>query len=258
VSRGHSRARVARRSSTRPEAALNTAEPPQDKSTASHDSVVDLVKRALPGARADTWHDLAVAARVRSLAADETIIGQGERIPLTLMVRGYGAFQRTTVNGHQLIVGTAEPGYMFGFGSIGSILSSVEVVALTPAETATWPGSTIRRLASQDPGFAIDVIEQLAGFLNVLTEKLDGFLHQDARLRVIRVLARHRDLFFGDPAILSRSHLPGLVGTSREMTGRVLRELEREGAVARVGRTGLRLLRPDLLDALVAESSTRA
>ena len=241
-----------------PEAVLNTVEPRQATPTASHDTVVGLVKRALPGARADTCHDLATTARLRTLAADDTITRQGERIPLTLMVRGYAAFQRTTLNGHQLIVGTAEPGYMFGFGSIGSILSSVEVVALTPAEAATWPGATIRRLAPQDPGFAIDVIERLARFLNVLTEKLDGFLHQDARLRVIRVLARHRDLFFGDPAILSRSHLPGLVGTSREMTGRVLRELEREGAVARVGRTGLRLLRPDLLDALIAESSTRA
>ena len=32
------------------------------------------------------------------------------------------------------------------------------------------------------------------------------------------------------------------------MTGHVLRQLEREGTVARVGRSGLRLLRPDQLD----------
>jgi hypothetical protein len=32
------------------------------------------------------------------------------------------------------------------------------------------------------------------------------------------------------------------------MTGRVLRELEREHTVLRVGRTGLRLLRPEQLD----------
>ena len=49
--------------------------------------------------------------------------------------------------------------------------------------------------------------------------------------------------------MLTRSHLPGLVGTSREMTARVLRQLEREGTVERYGRTGLRLLRPDRLDA---------
>jgi CRP-like cAMP-binding protein len=88
----------------------------------------------------------------------------------------------------------------------------------------------------------------LASFLSILTVKLDGFLHQDARRRVIRVLVRHRDLFFVDPPVLTRSHLPGLVGTSREMTGRVLRELEREGTIARVGRSGLTLLRPERLE----------
>jgi hypothetical protein len=55
-------------------------------------------------------------------------------------------------------------------------------------------------------------------------------------------------VFFADPPIVSRAVLPGLVGTSREMTGRVLRELEREETVLRVGRTGLRLLAPDRLD----------
>jgi hypothetical protein len=32
------------------------------------------------------------------------------------------------------------------------------------------------------------------------------------------------------------------------MTGRVLRQLEREGTIERFGRAGLRLLRPDQLD----------
>ena len=72
--------------------------------------------------------------------------------------------------------------------------------------------------------------------LNAAVERIEGFLHQDARRRVLRILARHRELFFNEPAVLSRSHLPGLVGTSREMTGRVLRQLEREGTIERVGR----------------------
>jgi CRP-like cAMP-binding protein len=58
------------------------------------------------------------------------------------------------------------------------------------------------------------------------------------------VLAEHEELFFGDPPVLSRVHLPGLVGTSREMTGRVVRQLEREGIVARAGKRGLRLVSP--------------
>ena len=94
-------------------------------------------------------------------------------------------------------------------------------------------------------------------FLNILTKKVDGFLHQDSRRRVMRVLVRHRDLFFADPPVLTRSHLPGLVGTSREMTGRELRELEHGGTVGRVGRTGLRLLRPEWLEEGAADAPQR-
>ena len=44
--------------------------------------------------------------------------------------------------------------------------------------------------------------------------------------------------------MLTRTQLPIMVGTSREMTGRVLRILESQGLVARVGRSRLRLLDP--------------
>jgi CRP-like cAMP-binding protein len=137
--------------------------------------------------------------------------------------------------------------------SVAGTIASTEMVALTDAVALSWRGLDVRRLAEEDPKFALLVIDRLSLFATMLTEKLDGFLHQDARRRVIRVLARHRDLFFSDPPILTRTHLPGLVGTSREMTGRVLRALERERVVARVGRAGLRLLDARPLDALPRE-----
>jgi CRP-like cAMP-binding protein len=146
------------------------------------------------------------------------------------------------------MVGIAYPGGIFGITSVSATISSVEMIALTDVEAMTWRGDVFRRVIANDPDLALVVIDRLSAFLNLLTEKVDGFLHQDARRRVIRILARHRDLFFSEPPVLTRTHLPGLVGTSREMTGRVLRELERESIVRRVGRTGLRLLDSGPLD----------
>jgi CRP-like cAMP-binding protein len=219
--------------------------------------ILALLQRALPGANPTSWQLLAETARIRTASPGELITRQGEVMPLTLFAAGYGAFRRTTVNGKQLIMGIADPGYLFGFSSITRTVSSVDVQALTAAEAATWSGQAIRELATSDPGFALGVIETLVLFLSTLTEKVDGFLHQDARQRVIRILGRHRSLFFSDPAILTRTHLPALVGTTREMTGRVLRELEKDGTVARDGAKGLRLLRPDRLDAHVTEAMSR-
>jgi CRP-like cAMP-binding protein len=216
--------------------------------TAVAADVVQLIERALPGTHRGTPRSLAETTHFRSIRNDERIFRQGEPIPLTLVLRGYGAFRRTTVDGQQVSVGIASPGDLFGFASIASIHSSVDLVALTDCEVGLWRGPDVRRLAATDSGFALAIIDQLAAFLNIITEKVDGFLHQNARRRVVRILDRHRDLFFADPVLLSRSHLPSFVGTSREMTGRVLRELEREGTIARHGRTGLTLLRPDRLD----------
>ena len=212
-------------------------------------TIVGLLERALPGCAGETRQFLADTAQVRTVRSEDKVFRQGGPVPLTLIIRGYGAFRRTTIDGQQIATGVAAPGYLLGFTSISSGVSSVDLVALTDCDVAVWAGPEIRGLAATDPEFALEVIGQLGNFLNVLTEKVDGFLHQNARRRVVRILARHRDLFFEDPPVLSRAHLPSLVGTSREMTGRVLRELEREGTVARVGRGGLRLLRPDRLEA---------
>jgi CRP-like cAMP-binding protein len=207
----------------------------------------EVIRRALPDCRPDTIDVLTRTARLRPVAADETIYRQGDPIPLTVLLRGYSAFRRTTATGQELMSGVGRPGDLFGFSGVAAVLSSVQLVTLTDCVVAQWPGPDVRTLAREDPGLALGALDSTAAALHLLLERIDGFLHQGARIRVMRILVRHQDLFFGDPVVLTRTHLPSLVGTSREMTGRVLRVLEREGTVERVGRVGLKLLRPDRL-----------
>jgi CRP-like cAMP-binding protein len=211
--------------------------------------VHELLFGRLPDCHPETIDALVETARLRTTHPEGTIYRQGEPAPLTLILRGFGKFRRLTVTGQEVASGIGRSGDLFGFSSMASVASSVELVALTDCRIAQWPGAEIRALARDDPGLAINAVDSMAVSLHAMVERVDGYLHQDARLRVIRILARYRDLFFDDPVILTRAHLPSLVGTSREMTGRVLRQLEREGTIERVGRTGLRLLRPDRLKA---------
>jgi CRP-like cAMP-binding protein len=221
---------------------------PSANTSASPGFLEGRIAANLPGARPDSVRSLATTARLRSLHAGDPIFRQGEVTPLTLIVDGYAAFRRTTVDGQQLITAIARPGEMYGVISIAGSIAAADFVSLTDAAVATWSGTALRQLAATDPELSLAVIDRLAGLLVVITERLDGFLHQDARRRVIRVLARYGDLFFGNPPVLSRAHLPGVVGTSREMTSRVLRRLECDGAIARVGQTGLKLLDPAILE----------
>ena len=206
------------------------------------------IRLRLPNARPESIRSLVASASFPRIGVNHLVWAQGEPIRVTLLVEGFAAFRRVTLDGQQLITAIARPGDLYGTISISGSLAAADFVAMTDCRLATWPGTTFRDLVARDPGLALDVIDRLASLLTVITERLDGFLHQDARRRVLRVLARYRDLLFADPPILSRTQLPGLVGTSREMTGRVLRSLEMEGAIVRVGRSGLRLLDASVLE----------
>jgi CRP-like cAMP-binding protein len=208
----------------------------------------DLLARSLPGCGTETINALVATARLRSVYPGDTIYPQGEPVPLTLILSGYGAARRTMTSGQELVSGVAPAGELFGWSGLADSPSSVELVAVTDCLVAQWPGREIRALATGDSALALAAIDSMAASLHQTVERIEGFLHQDARRRVLRILARHRELFFGEHTILTRAHLPGLVGTSREMTGRVLRQLEREGTIERYGRTGLRLLRPERLE----------
>jgi CRP-like cAMP-binding protein len=210
--------------------------------------VLESVQHALPDCRRETIGTMVETARLRRLRAGENIYRQGEPVPMTLVVEGYGIARRTNADGRQLFSGVAPFGSLFGYSGVAGAISSVEIVALTDCLVAQWPGIEIRELIRSDIQLGLAAIDSMAGSLHAAMESIEGFLHQDARRRVLRILARHQPLFFGDPPVLTRAHLAGLVGTTQEMTRRVLRQLEREGTLVRVGRTGLRLLRPDRLE----------
>ena len=215
-----------------------------------------LLARALPDAAPRTIETLARNARLHAVHPGDVVIRQGETLPFTLVIHGYGAIRRTTADGRQLVVSIARPGWLVGHRGIAGRAASQDLVAITSATVALWSGSRVRALVLTDPGLAVSVIDGMGRFWGSTIEHLDGFIHQEARGRVLRVLATHADLFFSDPPVLPRNLLPGLVGTSREMTGRVLRSLEAEGIIARVGRQGLRLLAPTALEQAVDATDT--
>jgi CRP-like cAMP-binding protein len=203
----------------------------------------------LPSCKPETISSLVDSAKLRSVRPGESIYAQGEPVPLTLILTGYGVAQRTTGDGQEFMSGVAPSGVLFGYSGIASTSSSIALLALTDCEVAQWPGAEFRQLIATDMALGFVAIDSMAASLHDAMARIEGFLHQDARRRVLRVLARYRDLFFGEPAVLTRAQLPGLVGTSREMTRRVLRQLEAEGTVRRVGRHGIQLLRPERLEA---------
>lgn len=181
--------------------------PPTETPTTDRDPVREALLAWLPRCRAETIQQLTETVRVRTVRLGERIYTQGDPVPLTVILEGYGAARRTTISGKELVSGVAPAGVLFGWSGITAVPSSIELVALTECRVAQWPGPMIRTLASSDPELALAAIDSMSWSLHQTVERIEGFLHQDARLRVVRVLVQHRELFFGENPVLTRAHL---------------------------------------------------
>jgi CRP-like cAMP-binding protein len=210
--------------------------------SASSSTLQSVISDTFPNTRVQTRRALAGAARLRNFDADQVILAQGDGSHLALILGGHAAVIRTTAEGHQRIIrllGRSELAAMMPFASIPT---TGDVVALGPTPVALWTRGDVRSLAMVDPGLGVDLLDRTLAGAERAIEHQDELRSPGAIARVARVLSRHSDLFFGPEPVLTRAHLPILVGTSREMTGRVLRVLESRRIVARVGRNRLRLL----------------
>jgi CRP-like cAMP-binding protein len=222
-----------------------------DRSSSSALALSDVIGVAFPHSGPDTRRALAGAAAVRTFEAGQTIVRQGEESSLALVLDGHVAVRRTTVDGRQLIVRIVARGGLATLLPLAARPAVGDAVALTSSPAALLRGTDVRSLAATDPGLASDILDHVLATYEQTVGRLDGLLHQNALRRVARVLHLHADLFFAEEPVLTRTHLPTLVGTSREMTGRVLRVLESKRLVTRVGRDRLHVLDPAGL-ALVA------
>jgi CRP-like cAMP-binding protein len=215
--------------------------------------LVSLLDEVFPQSRPDTRAALVNAAGIQTFKPAQTIFRQGDVTPIALVLGGHAAVRRTSLDGRELIVRIIRRGQLGAFFPFATRPSLADVVALTATPLALWRGPFVRSLARTDAGLAVDLLDHVLITYEEVVGRLDSLTYQDALRRVARILHLYADLFFADEPILTRAHLPTLVGTSREMTGRVLRRLEDRSLVTRVGRERLRLLDPTGLAAAATD-----
>lgn len=90
----------------------------------------------------------------------------------------------------------------------------------------------IRRLLSEHPAIALSVIQVLAGRLRYMVGLVEDLSFKHVSARVAKALLLHSAEIEGKTAHrLTQQELAALVGTAREVVGRVLKALEQEGAI---------------------------
>lgn len=219
------------------------------------ESLAEVVDATFAEATPATRHTLVAAAEVRAFHRRQTVLAQGDESRVGLVLDGYVGLRRTTVDGREVITLVLSGGRLAPFMPVAGRPSTADLLALSSGRIALWPGGDVTAIAAADPGFATSLLRHVLLSVEEMVERMDGLLYQNALRRVARVLDQHAAIVFGDEPVVPRSYLPALVGTSREMTGRVLRLLESDGVVERIGRDRLRLLDRDRLTDIAAPPS---
>lgn len=181
--------------------------------------------------------------------AKSSILKQGEDADiLYLILDGSVSVQVEDESdpGHMLVVAYLNPGDFVGeMGLFDEEITarSAMVVAKTQCEVAEITYERFHQIRNQFPDILYAVSRQLASRLRQTTRKLTDLAFVDVSGRIAHTLldlCKEPDAMTHPDGIqikITRQELGKIVGCSREMAGRVLKNLEQDGLVSVSGKT---------------------
>ena len=208
----------------------------------------------LPGADANTRRRLERAAHRQSFLRRDLLHARGRQLPPYVVLDGHVMTRRVAETGQVRAALIGGPGYLGGLRTISDPDGEAfyELVALTDGIWATWDPRFVRALALQDGGLGVDLLDRSADHTVVLNMRLDERSFENARQRLATILTRYGNAIFDTPhPVAQRADLAAMIGTSRGMMYRALRELVADGLVERQHGGGINILDEERLARLV-------
>lgn len=189
----------------------------------------------------DPFSELLAGATKKLYKRKDRILDIGDRSGYVYFVlEGVVSLSIESDEGRQIIVGYLEQGQIFGeeglFG--GAKLSCFRATARTNCQIAHIPHSRANILAIQDPEVMYFIGQQVSGRLHSTINRVGDMAFLDVSGRVASTLLEmaakpdamtHPD---GVQVRITRMEIANVVGSSREMVGRVLKRFADQGLVS--------------------------
>jgi CRP-like cAMP-binding protein len=217
------------------------------------ESVGSHLARLLSSATGDALRSLERAAQRQTFCRRDVLHARGIQLPPFLVLDGHVMTRRIAETGQVRAALIAGPGYLGGLRSISDPDSEAfyELVALSDGTWTTWDPRFVRGLALRDAGLAVGLLDRSADHSVVLNLRLDERSFESARQRLAAILTRYGKAIFDTPhPVAQRADLAAMIGTSRVMMYRALRELEAAGLVERQRSGGINILDEERLAGL--------
>lgn len=182
----------------------------------------------------------------------EVLFTEGEPAAgLYYLIRGRVHVVRHSPEGRQLIVRQFHPGDTFNeVGALdGTTNAATAVAAAADTEVLLIPGHLVRDLAARYPTLGTEMMQEMARKLRFAMTRINRLGLMDVKARLCAWLLDYVDES-GFIADISQEELAAQLGTVRQVIGRALGELRREGVVE-VGRGFIRIIDKDALKDIV-------
>jgi len=147
-------------------------------------------------------------------------------------------------DGREIVLAYLNKGDFFGeMGLFDDASRSAWIRTKTPCELAEISYDRYRQLAKEDPDILFELAAQMAMRLRKTSRKVSDLAFLDVTGRIARTLLdlcsepdamTHPD---GMQIRITRQEIGRIVGCSREMVGRVLKNLEEQGLISAKGKT---------------------
>jgi CRP/FNR family cyclic AMP-dependent transcriptional regulator len=183
-----------------------------------------------------TLREIATAGVVRSYPKNAVLINEGEfGDALYIVLSGRLKVYASSESGKEVVIDFHGPGEYVGEMSLDGAPRSASVVTVEPTTCAIVGRAHFREFVLAHPDFALHLIEKLIHRARLATENVKSLALSDVYGRLVRLLtALARDVD-GRQVVaerLTQQEIAERVGASRDMIGRLLKDLVDGGYVA--------------------------
>ena len=184
----------------------------------------------------DGWRAMLARLGTRRVYPPQTIVIQeGDTSDLLYLIHeGSGRVYSSNDEGRVIVYGEYAAGDLLGEPALAGGVRSASVMTLEKTVCSVIRLADFKQSIEANPGFAMQVIFNLIRLVRAASDNVKSLALDDVYGRVIRLLMKSA-VVEGDhwviPHKLTHQEIADHVGSSREMVGRILKELQTGGYV---------------------------
>ncbi len=180
--------------------------------------------------------EIAAAATKRKVTRGTVIVRAGDTTDsLYILINGRARVMNSDEEGREVILSILGPGDFFGeMGLIDGSPRSADVVAAESCEMLVISKADFRRCLQENFEVAFNIMKRLVERLREADRKIESLALMDVYGRVAKLLLEVSEVQGGRrviPQRLTKQDIAKMIGASREMVSRVMKDLEASGYI---------------------------